>query len=215
MFHFPAGVDNSGFVGWLASHLKVVLGTGVLVVCGFNSQRGGVFDYGASRRGSAKTRSPKSTVCGCQGADMGARRVGVFFYGLFMDPDLLRAKGLDPARPRRACVRGWRLRIGDRAALEVDSNSVTHGVLIELTHQEVERLYAEPSVGMYRPEAVIAEPEDGSPVAALCFNLPTAPASHQRNPEYAVKLRELATRLGLPAQYVESIWLSLATLRMT
>jgi Family of unknown function (DUF6196) len=45
MFHFPAGVDNSGFVGWLAGHLKAVLGTGVLVVCGFNSQRGGVFDY--------------------------------------------------------------------------------------------------------------------------------------------------------------------------
>jgi hypothetical protein len=45
VFHFPAGVDNSGFVGWLASHLKAVLGTGVLVVCGFNGRRGGVFDY--------------------------------------------------------------------------------------------------------------------------------------------------------------------------
>jgi hypothetical protein len=45
VFHFPEGVDNSGFVGWLASHLKAALGTGVLVVCGFNSRRGGVFDY--------------------------------------------------------------------------------------------------------------------------------------------------------------------------
>jgi hypothetical protein len=27
-------VDNSGFVGWLASHLKAAIGTGVLVVCG-------------------------------------------------------------------------------------------------------------------------------------------------------------------------------------
>jgi hypothetical protein len=44
-FHFPAAVDNSGFVGWLASHLKVTLGTGVLVVCGYNHARGGVFDY--------------------------------------------------------------------------------------------------------------------------------------------------------------------------
>lgn len=44
-FHFPPGLDNSGFVGWLASHLKSQLGTGVLVVCGQNSGRGGVFDY--------------------------------------------------------------------------------------------------------------------------------------------------------------------------
>lgn len=44
-FHFPPGLDNSGFVGWLASHLKATVGTGVLVVCGQNSLRGGIFDY--------------------------------------------------------------------------------------------------------------------------------------------------------------------------
>ena len=44
-FHFTPGLDNSGFVGWLASHLKAVTGTGVLVVCGQNSGRGGIFDY--------------------------------------------------------------------------------------------------------------------------------------------------------------------------
>ncbi|MGO4514609.1 DUF6196 family protein [Terriglobus sp. 2YAB30_2] len=44
-FHFPADVDNSGFVGWLATHLKRKLGTGVFVICGQNSSRGGIFDY--------------------------------------------------------------------------------------------------------------------------------------------------------------------------
>jgi hypothetical protein len=44
-FHFPDQVDNSGFVGWLATHLKVELGTGVFVVCGSNSTRGGIYDY--------------------------------------------------------------------------------------------------------------------------------------------------------------------------
>jgi hypothetical protein len=44
-FHFTPGLDNSGFVGWLASHLKAATGTGVLVVCGQNSRRGGIFDY--------------------------------------------------------------------------------------------------------------------------------------------------------------------------
>ena len=44
-FHFPEGLDNSGFVGWLASHLKRSVGTGVFVVCGRNGARGGIFDY--------------------------------------------------------------------------------------------------------------------------------------------------------------------------
>jgi hypothetical protein len=44
-FHFADGLDNSGFVGWLASVLKRDLGTGVFVVCGQNSERGGIYDY--------------------------------------------------------------------------------------------------------------------------------------------------------------------------
>lgn len=44
-FHFAAGLDNSGFVGWLATLLKQELGTGVFVICGQNSDRGGIYDY--------------------------------------------------------------------------------------------------------------------------------------------------------------------------
>ncbi|MGI5271615.1 DUF6196 family protein [Nonomuraea sp. CA-218870] len=44
-FHFPAELDNSGFVGWLAGQLKVRLGTGVFVICGSNRARGGIYDY--------------------------------------------------------------------------------------------------------------------------------------------------------------------------
>lgn len=44
-FHFPSGADNSGFVGWLATHLKHRFGTGVFVTCGQNCAHGGVFDY--------------------------------------------------------------------------------------------------------------------------------------------------------------------------
>ena len=44
-FHFDDCADNSGFVGWLASYLKMKLGTGVFVTCGQNTKRGGIFDY--------------------------------------------------------------------------------------------------------------------------------------------------------------------------
>jgi hypothetical protein len=77
-------------------------------------------------------------------------------------------------------------------------------MLVELTHGDIERLYAEPSVAPYRPEAVLAEPDKGEPVAALCYNLPSVPTD-EPNPEYVRKLRALATRLDLPAGYVSSI----------
>jgi hypothetical protein len=44
-FHFKDGADNSGFVGWLASTIKCKTGSGVFVVCGQNTNRGGIFDY--------------------------------------------------------------------------------------------------------------------------------------------------------------------------
>jgi hypothetical protein len=43
--HFPEGIDNSGFVGWLASRIKMNTGSGIFVVCGQNSRLGGIYDY--------------------------------------------------------------------------------------------------------------------------------------------------------------------------
>jgi hypothetical protein len=42
---FSAVIENSGFVGWLATTVKRRLGSGVFVVCGDNPARGGIFDY--------------------------------------------------------------------------------------------------------------------------------------------------------------------------
>jgi hypothetical protein len=42
---FPPQIDNSGYVGWLATTIKQRLGSGVFVICGDNPRRGGIFDY--------------------------------------------------------------------------------------------------------------------------------------------------------------------------
>ncbi len=136
---------------------------------------------------------------------MESRNIDVFFYGLFMDADLLRAKGLHPVNGRQACVSGMALRIGRRATLVPDPVGSAHGFVFGLSHEEVERLYSEPSVSAYRPEAVIARLADRSCVPALCFNLPPSGEIEEANPEYAEKLRMVAIRLGLPAEYAASI----------
>ena len=136
---------------------------------------------------------------------MSSRSIAVFFYGLFMDGDALRAKGFHPTQGRQACVSGMALRIGRRATLVPDAAGRVFGFVMDLSHAEVDRLYAEPSVAAYRPEAVMAELTDGSRIAALCFNLPPSDEPDTANPDYAEKLRAAAVRLGLPADYVRGI----------
>jgi hypothetical protein len=134
-----------------------------------------------------------------------ARRIDLFFYGLFMDEALLREKGINPENRRPASVENFVLMIGARATLLPSAGGTVHGVLFSLTHDEVDRLYSEASVSVYRAEAVRAHLADGSVVAALCFNLLVPPSQEERNPQYASKLRELAERIGLPESYVSSI----------
>jgi hypothetical protein len=138
-------------------------------------------------------------------AFMLSRRIEVFFYGLFMDADLLRAKGADPINIRPASVPGFALRIGERATLLRNPDARAYGMLMELTHAEIEQLYPEASGRAYRPEAVLPELADGSCIPALCFNLIVPPGPDEGNSEYAGKLRDLARRLGLPSDYVEGI----------
>jgi hypothetical protein len=45
MTTFAPGVDNSGWIGWLATAIKQQAGSGVFVICGDNPRRGGIFDY--------------------------------------------------------------------------------------------------------------------------------------------------------------------------
>jgi hypothetical protein len=136
---------------------------------------------------------------------MNQRRLNVFFYGLFMDQLLLESKGIRPAGIRPAAIRGFVLRIGARASLVPDPAGEVHGLLMNVSHAELDTLYSEPGVRAYRPEAVLAVGHDGASVAALCYNLPEPPPPDARNDEYAAKLRALAQRIGLPARYVASI----------
>lgn len=134
-----------------------------------------------------------------------SRLIDVFFYGLFMDETLLAGKGVQPTRVRRGWVDGYDLRIGQRATLVPNENGSAHGMVMSLSHRDIDALYADPSVQAYRPEAVIVRVAQGETIPALCFNLVDAPDESERNPEYAAKLRAVAERLQLPVDYVDAI----------
>ena len=136
---------------------------------------------------------------------MGHRQVDGFFYGLFMDTQVLREAGTAPSNFRRAHVDGFALRIVERATLVPSPGARAYGMLIALTHADLERLYSAPGLEVYRPEAVTAHPLEGEAVPALCYNLVVAPEPHERNPDYAERLRSVLASLGFPDEYVESV----------
>ena len=133
------------------------------------------------------------------------RPIDVFFYGLFMDEALLVAKGVRPTNVRRGWVERYGLRIGQRATLVPDEASTAHGMIMSLSHADIDALYADPSVQAYRPEPVLVRSTDGIAAPALCYNLVEPPAPHERNAEYAAKLRAVAEKLQLPPEYVARI----------
>lgn len=136
---------------------------------------------------------------------MTLRPVDAFFYGLFMDVEVLRASAVVPRNPRRAYVDDFALRIGKRATLVPAPGGRAYGMLIGLTAVELERLYGGPGLEDYRPEAVIARPLDGGIVSALCYNLAEPPAPQERNADYAARLRRLLAELDFPADYIAAV----------
>lgn len=133
------------------------------------------------------------------------RKINVFFYGLFMDEALLQAKGILSPDLRVASVPGFQIRIGKRATLVPVPEARVFGVVASLSHSELERLYSEPGVQAYKPEAVLARLLDGESLPALCYNLVEPPTAGEHNPEYAARLRALAAQLQFPSDYVSSI----------
>ena len=136
---------------------------------------------------------------------MAERRIEGFFYGLFMDPEVLRDSDVVSKDPRRALVEGFALEIGRRATLLPSDGARAYGMVYAMTHDELARLYGAPGLEDYRPEAVTARLLGGGSLPALCYNLKEAPSPDEANPAYAARLREALLRLGFPESYAMSV----------
>lgn len=136
---------------------------------------------------------------------MTERRIDVFFYGLFMDRDILRQSQVMVENPRRAYVDDYALCIGKRATLVSASGARVYGMVFALTHDELDQLYNAPGLEQYMQEAVLAHNMDGEPLSALCYNLSEAPDLDETNADYAAQLRAVLTKLEFPPEYIASI----------
>ncbi len=116
------------------------------------------------------------------------RLVDVFFYGLYMDEEILKLKSVIPRNQRKALIDGYKLRIGKMATLLRDNNSQVSGLVYSLTHKEIDLLYKDSNLTEYVSEAISALIDDRY-VCVLCCNLLNPPLDEEFNSEYYEKLK--------------------------
>jgi hypothetical protein len=134
-------------------------------------------------------------------------RVWVFFYGSYMNPDVLREVNLVPVEWEVARLHGFDISIRPRANLVRSDQHCVYGVLMTATHAELARLYAHAQDVLgetYLPYPVCVETLDVKSRPALCYIAPVMqPASTER--DYLERILGPARRFGLPAWYIERL----------
>ena len=128
----------------------------------------------------------------------------VFFYGLFMDENLLKEKGLNPLNSKLAHVVGYGFRIGERATLVKSVHERSYGSVMQLSEEKLNVLYGDEGVLDYVPEEVTATDTKGTNLSAVSYILPMEKLSG-KNREYAKALVIVARNIGLPEEYLREI----------
>mgnify|MGYP002713209820 CR=1 FL=1 len=122
----------------------------------------------------------------------------VFFYGLYMDEEILKSKNVEPRNKRTAVAHGYELRIGKMATLLRKKDAKAYGLVYSLTHDEIDTLYVKSGLTDYVAEAVMVEIDDKSSIAILCCNLLNPPKDDENNDEYYQKLKKCMEKYKLP-----------------
>lgn len=138
---------------------------------------------------------------------MSEPRVWVFFYGSYMNFDVLKEVNLVPDHREVARITGYDITIRPHANLIRSNKQIVYGLLATSTHAELDRLYAHAKGVLgetYLPEAVLAETMSGLWRAALCFIAPSMPALPAAS-DYVDRILKPAREFDFPRWYIERL----------
>jgi hypothetical protein len=134
-------------------------------------------------------------------------QVWVFFYGSYINLDVLRDLGLVPERYEVARLPGFDIRVAPLANLVRADGQAAYGILATATHADLHKLYdqAQQLLGeVYLPEAVLVETLAGTFRPALCYICPEMTA-RPADPVYLDRLIHAARLHGFPAWYLQRL----------
>jgi hypothetical protein len=131
-------------------------------------------------------------------------KVWVFFYGSYINLDVLREVDLVPDQWEVAQLHGFDIRIQPRANLVPSQEHSVYGIVATVSHAELTRLYAHARdvLGeVYLPQAVLVQNLAGLWRPALCYLCPEMVPRPADN-AYIERITRPARRLGFPEQYI-------------
>jgi hypothetical protein len=135
---------------------------------------------------------------------MAERKVWVFFYGSYINFDVLREVQFAPEQWEVARLPGFDIHIEPRANLVPSEEHCVYGIVAAATHSELVRLYAHARdvLGeVYLPEAVLVETRAGLWRPALCYICPEMTPRPADN-AYVERIAGPACEFGFPKWYI-------------
>ena len=135
---------------------------------------------------------------------MGEQKIWTFFYGSFINLEVLRILGFTPEKHEAARLSGFDIRIQPLANLIRSDRDCVYGIVALASHEELRRLYdyAKRALGaIYLPEPVLVETFDGKWRAALCYIAPEMKPRPPNN-EYIERIVGPAKDYGFPDWYI-------------
>ena len=133
--------------------------------------------------------------------------VWVFFYGSYINFDVLREVDLVPEQWEVARLDGFDIRIQPRANLVRSDQHCVYGIVATATHAQLSRLYAHARdvLGeVYLPEAVLVQTRTGTWRPALCYICPDM-APRPAETAYVERITSPARGYGFPEWYLERL----------
>jgi hypothetical protein len=138
---------------------------------------------------------------------MSESRIVTFFYGSYINQDVLRGLGMDPVDIEVARLDGFDIRIEPLANLVESEGASVFGIVASLTPEELVTLYAHARDvlgGTYTPRAVVVETKSGEKQAARCYIAPVGETNPANN-DYVDRIVGPAREYGFPAEYVAKL----------
>jgi hypothetical protein len=138
---------------------------------------------------------------------MSQPRVWTFFYGSYINFNVLKEVNCTPEQWAVARLHGYDIRIQPRANLVRSDQHSVYGIIATATHAELDRLYAHAKdvLGeLYLPEAVLVETLDGKWQPALCYICPEMEARPAAN-DYIDRIAGPAKAYGFPDWYIQRL----------
>ena len=134
-------------------------------------------------------------------------KIWTFFYGSFMNPDVLKKLSIVPDEFEVATLSGFDISIRPLANLAPSPDHCVYGVAATTTHAELARLYdyaCDTLGGTYLPQAVLVQLRNGKWLPAMSYvasELKARPAAN----DYVDLIVHSAKHYAFPKWYIDRL----------